>query len=205
MAATRTISQRLSCVWRGVCAMELSRISFSDDIGVAGIILAVILVVLDKAGKLKGAWLIGLLSVAGAMTLFLALGNSWVLDAPIKWKIWRGILTVTLVGLSYSGVAIWILDGAREAETKNMAATAPCDLAGNTVSASVPKIPLSETTSSQSKAWERWLSHVRDLPGYTQPTIYSYGKGISYEDGKIDNPAKQSALVCIKCRGTTYG
>jgi hypothetical protein len=106
--------------------MELSRISFSDDIGVAVIILAVILVVLDKAGKLKGAWLIGLLSVAGAMTLFLALGNSWVLDAPIKWKIWRGILMVTLVGLSYSGVAIWISDGAREAETKNMAATALC-------------------------------------------------------------------------------
>jgi hypothetical protein len=56
-----------------------------------------------------------------------------------------------------------------------------------------------------SKAWERWLSHLRDLQGYTQPTIYSYGKGISYEGGKIDNPAKQSALVCIKRRGTTYG
>jgi len=101
------------------------------------------------------------------------------------------------------GGEIWLLgcDGIGKETLDELEAL--CDLAGNTLSASVPNIPLSETTSSQS--WKRWLSHVRDLQGYTQPTIYSYGKGISYEGGKIDNPAKQSALVCIKCRGTTYG
>ncbi len=103
------------------------------------------------------------------------------------------------------GSEIWLLgtDGIGKETLDELEAL--CDLAGNTLSASVPKIPLSETTSSQSKPWKRWISHVRDLQGYTQSTRYSYGKDISYEGGKIDNPAKQSALVCIKCRGTTYG
>ena len=90
------------------------RISFSDGIGITGIVLAVILVVLDKAGKLKGGWLPVLLMLAGVMTLFLALGNSWVLDAPAKWKIWRGCLMFAAVALPYSGVAIWVSDGPSE-------------------------------------------------------------------------------------------
>jgi hypothetical protein len=84
------------------------RVSFSDGIGVFGIILAVVCLVLDKAGKLKGGWLIGLLVLAGAMTLFLAIGNSWVLDASPKWKLWRAILMVSIVAFAYSGLAIWI-------------------------------------------------------------------------------------------------
>jgi hypothetical protein len=89
----------------------MEKVSFSDSIGIAGIILAVVLLVLDKAGKLKGGWLFGLLCVAGAMTLFLAIGNSFVLDAPAKWRVWRGLLMVSLVGFTYSGIAIWIADG----------------------------------------------------------------------------------------------
>ena len=53
-------------------------ISFSDGIGVLGLVLAIILVVLDKAGKVKGGFVFVLLFVAAVMTLFLALGNSWV-------------------------------------------------------------------------------------------------------------------------------
>ena len=34
------------------------RISFSDTIGILGIVLAIVLVVLDKAGKLKGPMLL---------------------------------------------------------------------------------------------------------------------------------------------------
>jgi hypothetical protein len=86
----------------------MPKISFSDCIGLAGIVFAIVLVVLDKAGKLKGGWLYGLLCVAGIMTLFLAVGNEWVMDAPAKWSIWRGALMVCLVGLAYSGIAIWI-------------------------------------------------------------------------------------------------
>ncbi|MFZ0771881.1 MAG: hypothetical protein WCA49_23405 [Candidatus Sulfotelmatobacter sp.] len=84
------------------------KVSFSDCIGVAGIALAILLVVLDKAGKLKGGWLYGLLLVAGVMTLFIAIGNEWVMDAPIKWRLWRGLLMFCTVGLTYSGLAIWI-------------------------------------------------------------------------------------------------
>jgi hypothetical protein len=84
------------------------RFSFSDGIGIAGIVLAVVLLVLDKAGKLKGHWLLVLLAVAGFMTLFIAIGNSWVMDAPPQWKIWRGALMFCSVVLAYSGIALWI-------------------------------------------------------------------------------------------------
>jgi hypothetical protein len=90
------------------------RISFSDGIGIAGIILATVLLVLDKAGKLRGGMLIGLLCVAGVMTLFVAVRNSFVLDAPPKWKIWRGLFMVGLVAFCYSGLAIWISGGSTE-------------------------------------------------------------------------------------------
>jgi hypothetical protein len=86
----------------------MEKISFSDVIGVGGIVLATVLLVLDKAGKLKGGWLFALLCLAGAMTLFIALGNSWVIDAPGSWKLWRAGLMVSLVAFTYSGLAIWI-------------------------------------------------------------------------------------------------
>jgi hypothetical protein len=86
----------------------MPRFSFSDLIGVVGIVLAVVLIVLDKAGKLRGHWLFVLLAVAGFMTLFIAIGNSWVMDAPLQWKIWRGALVLCIVVLTYSGIALWI-------------------------------------------------------------------------------------------------
>ncbi|HXM92961.1 MAG TPA: hypothetical protein VOA64_01715 [Candidatus Dormibacteraeota bacterium] len=87
----------------------MERVPFSDVIGIGGIVFAIVLLVLDKAGKLKGGWLFGLLCLAGAMTLFIAIGNSWVIDAPnIKWKLWRGGLMAALVVFTYSGLAIWI-------------------------------------------------------------------------------------------------
>jgi len=86
----------------------VERILFSDVVGIGGIALATVLLVLDKAGKLKGGWLFGLLCVAAAMTLFIALGNTWVMDAPQKWMLWRRALMVCFVALTYSGLAIWI-------------------------------------------------------------------------------------------------
>ena len=84
------------------------RFSFSDAIGVSGIVFAVVLIVLDKAGKLKGPWLFILLSVAAVMTLCIAIGNAWVMDGPKEWRLWRGVLMLCVVGLTYSGLAIWI-------------------------------------------------------------------------------------------------
>lgn len=96
------------------------RVSFSDTIGIFGIVMAIVLVVLDKAGKLKGQWLFTLLFIAGIMTLFIAIGNDWVQDAPKQWKWWRAIFMFCLVALAYSWVAIWIEGSPIEnAEVKN--------------------------------------------------------------------------------------
>jgi hypothetical protein len=84
------------------------KVGLSDGIGIVGIVLAIVLVVLDKAEKLKGPWLFVLLAVAAVMTLFIALGNAWVLEAPEKWRLWRGALLFLLVVFVYSGVSIWI-------------------------------------------------------------------------------------------------
>jgi len=94
----------------------LEKIPFSDVIGIAGIALATVLLVLDKAGKLKGTWLLGLLCLAGAMTLFIALRNSFVVDSPHKWRLWRGTLMVCFVAFAYSGLAIWIVGPEGKAE-----------------------------------------------------------------------------------------
>ncbi len=89
-----------------VCDMD--RLSFSDGLGIAGIILTIVLVVLDKSGKLKGGWLYGLLVVAGVLTLFIAINNSWVMGAPPIWRLWRGCLMFCVVAFAISGVSVWI-------------------------------------------------------------------------------------------------
>jgi hypothetical protein len=71
--------------------------------------LAIVLVVLDKAGKLKGPVLLALLGAAALMTLPLAFGNSWVKNTP--WgmlKFSKGVLMLSIVTFCYSVVAIWI-------------------------------------------------------------------------------------------------
>ncbi len=110
---------------RGVWVFEISP---SDAIGIAGIVLAILLLVLDKAGKLKGGWLYGLLAIAFVMTLFIAVGNSWVADAPRRWLLWRASLMVCVVLLAYSGMAIWI-SGPNEATVTPKAAAPPLPLA----------------------------------------------------------------------------
>ncbi len=103
------------------------RVSWSDAIGVAGIVFGIVLIVLDKAGKLKGNWLVFLLLVAAAMTMFIALGNPWVVEAPAKWKLWRGAFMFCLVVLAYSGVVLWITPTTEEKqqEVPTLVVTAP--------------------------------------------------------------------------------
>ena len=71
-----------------------------------GSILTVVLVVLDKADKLEGGTLIGLLIVAALLALPLALGTSFVSNAPPQWKRWRGALMLFLVAFVYSALTI---------------------------------------------------------------------------------------------------
>jgi hypothetical protein len=85
------------------------RIGLGDAIGIAGIVLAIVLLVLDKAGKLKGPMLLVLLAVAAVMTLPLVLDNTWVGDAPSGMlKFSRAMLMFFVVGAAYSALAVWI-------------------------------------------------------------------------------------------------
>jgi len=100
------------------------RVSLSDGIGIAGMVFTIILVVLDKAGKLRGGWLFALLCVAGVMTAFVALGNTWVTEAPERWKLWRGALMLSIVVLGYSALIIWISEASREEQGPTVSNTA---------------------------------------------------------------------------------
>jgi len=85
------------------------KISFSDGLAVAGIVSGIILVALDKAGKLKGPLPVVLLAVAALMTLPLAIGNPWVAEAASgALRLSRGMLLVFAVGLIYSALLMWI-------------------------------------------------------------------------------------------------
>jgi hypothetical protein len=82
----------------------------SLDIGLAigGFILTVLLVVLDKAGKLKGPVLIGLLVLAALMTVPLVLGNPLIGNVPSAWRWWFRGISLVLVVFVYWAIAIWI-------------------------------------------------------------------------------------------------
>jgi hypothetical protein len=87
----------------------MPKLDFTTGLAVFGFILAIILVVLDKAGKLKGPMLLVLLGVAAVMALPLAIGNSWVIGAANgMMRFSRGALLVFSMGTLYSLFAIWI-------------------------------------------------------------------------------------------------
>lgn len=87
----------------------MPELSFDRVLAIVGIVLSIVLLVLDKAGKLKGAALFLLLALAALMLVPLALGNSWVKETP--WgilKFSKGLLTVSAILVGYSLLAIWI-------------------------------------------------------------------------------------------------
>jgi hypothetical protein len=75
---------------------------------VGGLVLTLILVVLDKAGKLKGQVLYWLLALAALMTLPLVLGNPFVAEASALWKYWLRACSVSVVVLGFWAIGIWI-------------------------------------------------------------------------------------------------
>ena len=87
----------------------MPRVGLQDALGFASVALTIILLVLDKAGKLKGPTLLILLALAAALMLPVAIGNSWVADAGSGMlKFSRGLLLVLGVGVGYALLAIWI-------------------------------------------------------------------------------------------------
>jgi hypothetical protein len=82
--------------------------SLELGLAVVGLVLTILLVVLDKAGKLKGQVLYWLLAVAALMTLPLVLGNPFVAEAPALWKYWLRACSVSVVVLGFWAIGIWI-------------------------------------------------------------------------------------------------
>jgi hypothetical protein len=102
----------------------MPKLGFSDGLALFGLALTLLLVVLDKAGKLKGPLLLVLLAVAAVLLVPLALGNSWVTDAASGMlKFSHGLFLVLLIGIGYSLLVIWISTG--EAPTLITSSTDP--------------------------------------------------------------------------------
>jgi hypothetical protein len=81
----------------------------SDGLGILGLVVTVLLVILDKTDKVKGPVVFGLLTLAAILTVPLALSIAGVGDMPSGMaKLARGALVISLVGVVYSGLAIWI-------------------------------------------------------------------------------------------------
>lgn len=184
------------------------RVSFSDAIGIVGIILTVVFLVLDKAGKLKGGWLLGLLLVAGAMTLFIAIGNPWVLDAPPRWKIWRGALMFSVVALTYSGASIWVASGpATSSEQQASNSAVPVQHAGSptpeTVASDTQLVPQTHATSKPEQPQIR-RPNIRPGPAKNAPQAVVSGNGVAI--GSVNQaPRSMSQVVGGAGNGAVSG
>jgi hypothetical protein len=143
-------------------------VSLSDGIGIAGIVFAIVIFVLDKAGKLKGGWLLALLIIAAFMTMFIVLGNSWVTGAPDKWKLWRGLLMFCIVAFAYSGISIWIFTGDSNEQFKYEKERHPKGMQTNITNEVVPQAfpttsaPTKEPQAKDSTVLNSGKTHLAD-------------------------------------------
>jgi len=76
-----------------------------------GLILTIILIVLDKAGKLRGPVLLWLLAFAAAMTLPVVFSVPWISSKTGKVLYARRALMASLVGAVYIVLCVWIAAG----------------------------------------------------------------------------------------------
>jgi hypothetical protein len=149
------------------------KLDFPDICFFAGTALTIVLVVLDKAGKLKGPILLVLLAVSAAMMLPIAIGNGWVLNAGTGMlKFSRVLLIISTVCAGYSVLAIWISTG--DALLEGTAASGSSEnhqseITASAVISSKPSLvfvfgaPLGDNDSAQ---WIMMLKHFG--PGLTQ-------------------------------------
>lgn len=93
----------------------MEKVSFSDGLAIVGLVLTVILVVLDKGGKLKGGpMLLVLLALAACLTLPLAFSIPWVTDSVPGFQMFtRMTFMFFFVGVIYSGIGVWISGDAK--------------------------------------------------------------------------------------------
>jgi hypothetical protein len=132
----------------------VDKLGFSHVLALLGIVITIILVVLDKAGKLKNPMaLLIMLFLASLLTLPVVLGNSWVLMAPSGiLKLGRGILAVCLVGVAYSLLLIWIF-----APNNKEASTSIAGLNHDTLSKLDTRISILERLQTQTSMQQATL------------------------------------------------
>lgn len=81
-------------------------------LAISGIILAILLVVLDKAGKMRGPWLLAWLGVCACLSLPLIFSIPWVADAPSGIPIFaRRCLVFFVVAGLWAALSVWITTG----------------------------------------------------------------------------------------------
>lgn len=87
----------------------MGKISFSDGLAIGGVIIAILLVVLDKADKLRGPMLYFLLAVAACMALPLVFSLPWITTSPAGAPMYmRRLAMFFTVGLAYALISVWI-------------------------------------------------------------------------------------------------
>jgi len=140
----------------------LPKISLEIGLAVGGLVLTIVLVVLDKAGKLKGPVLYWLLVVAALMTLPLVLGNSLIVEVSSSWKYWLRAFVVSTVVFCYWAIGIWI----SPASAKSGSSQPREALEGP--STSTPKKPEAPPTTAENQS-RRNNSAVHRQPDNTEP------------------------------------
>jgi hypothetical protein len=96
-------------VGRGALNGEASEIIPSNRKPIVGLILAIVLVVLDKAGKLKGPLLYVLLGLAACMAIPLLFSIPWVGDSqsgPVLFA--RRALMICMLATALAGLSVWV-------------------------------------------------------------------------------------------------
>lgn len=94
----------------------MPKLTFEVGLAIFGTVLTVLLLVLDKADKLKGPILYLLLVLAALMTLPLALGTPAVTSVSNEWRVWARSFAVVIVILVYWAIGIWIAPNHRDAD-----------------------------------------------------------------------------------------
>lgn len=95
------------------------KVSFTDGFAFFGLAATIVLVVLDKAGKLKGPLLLFLLALAILTVVPIAIGNPWV-HSPTSSaaRFSRRVICLSILGVLYGLLAMWVSESKGELETE---------------------------------------------------------------------------------------
>ncbi|HMD77462.1 MAG TPA: hypothetical protein VKG86_08810 [Terracidiphilus sp.] len=142
----------------------MGRVSFSDGLAIAGLILAIVLLVLDKAGKLKGPLLLALLGVAACMAIPLLFSVPWVSSAqPGMILFARRALMIFLLGSAWAALSVWITSGDGSISADRTESGQPAAAVQTPSLVLVFGVPLGDNDSA---SWLMMLKHYGPNPAY---------------------------------------